>query len=488
MAKWWTLVAVCVATFMLLLDITVVNVALPYIERDLGSSFEDLQWVIDAYALTLAAFLLTAGSIADDLGRRRVFVAGLVVFTAASVLCGLSHTPLMLNLSRGLQGIGGGLMFATALALLASNYSGRDRGTAIGLWGATIGAATAVGPLVGGILVEVSGWEAIFFINLPIGIATVALTLTRVRESRDPHGGGVDWIGTATFSGALFAIIFGLIRGNAEDWSGGIITILIVGAGLLLAFVAYERRRPNAMLDLTLFRKPSFCGASIAAFVLSASMFSMFLYLTLYIQNILGYSALEAGLRFMPVTVVSFVAAPIAGKLSERHGARWFLAGGLALVALGLFLMSGVDPGDDWTALLAGFLVAGGGIGIANPALATTAIGVVEPARSGMASGINSTFRQVGIATGIAAWGAIFQHQVTARFEELAPSAPVRGDIADFVSFGVATRSGEPVLVRVAEQAFVAGLDHILILAAILAFAGAVLSGLLVRPSDFVGH
>ncbi len=488
MAKWWTLVAVCVATFMLLLDITVVNVALPYIERDLGSSFEDLQWVIDAYALTLAAFLLTAGSIADDVGRRRVFVAGLVVFTGASVLCGLSHTPLMLNLARGLQGIGGGLMFATALALLASNYSGRDRGTAIGLWGATIGAATAVGPLVGGILVEVSGWEAIFFINLPIGIATVALTLARVQESRDPHGRGVDWIGTLTFSGGLFAIILGLIRGNAENWNGQIVTVLLVGAALLLAFVAYERRRPNAMLDLTLFRKPSFCGASIAAFVLSASMFSMFLYLTLYVQNILGYSALEAGLRFMPVTVVSFVAAPIAGKLSERFGARWFLAGGLALVALGLLLMSGVDPGDDWTALLAGFLVAGGGIGIANPALATTAIGVVEPARSGMASGINSTFRQVGIATGIAAWGAIFQHQVTARFGELAPDAPVRGDVADFVSFGGATRSGEPVLMRVAEQAFVAGLDHILLLAAILAFAGAILSGLLVRPADFVGH
>ena len=488
MAKWWTLVAVCVATFMLLLDITVVNVALPYIERDLGSSFEDLQWVIDAYALTLAAFLLTAGSIADDLGRRRVFVAGLVVFTAASVLCGLSHTPLMLNLARALQGVGGGLMFATALALLASNYSGRDRGTAIGLWGATIGAATAVGPLVGGLLVEVSGWEAIFFINLPIGIITIAVTLARVQESRDPHGGGVDWIGTLTFSGALFAIVFGLIRGNAENWNGEIITILIVGAGLLLAFVAYERRRPNAMLDISLFRKPAFCGASIAAFVLSASMFSMFLYLTLYVQNILGYSALEAGLRFMPVTVVSFVAAPISGKLAERFGARWFLAGGLALVALGLLLMSGVDPGDDWTALLAGFLVAGGGIGIANPALATTAIGVVEPARSGMASGINSTFRQVGIATGIAAWGAIFQHQVTARFGELAPSAPVRGDIADFISFGGATRSGDPVLVRVAEQAFVAGLDHILLLAAILALAGAVLSGLLVRPSDFVGH
>jgi predicted MFS family arabinose efflux permease len=309
-----------------------------------------------------------------------------------------------------------------------------------------------------------------------------------VAESRDPHGGGVDWIGTVTFSGALFAIVFGLIRGNAEDWNGGIVTVLIVGAMLLLAFIAYERRARHPMLDITLFRKPAFCGASIAAFVLSASMFSMFLYLTLYVQNILGYSALESGLRFLPITLVSFALAPISGKLAERLGVRWFLAGGLALVGAGLLLMSGVDPGDDWTALLAGFLVAGGGIGITNPALATAAVGVVEPRRSGMASGINSTFRQVGIATGIAAWGAIFQHTVAARFAEVGGAVRVRGDVADFIAFGGATRSGEDRLVRLAETAFLAGLDRILLLAAILAFVGAVLSGLLVRPADFVGH
>jgi predicted MFS family arabinose efflux permease len=209
----------------------------------------------------------------------------------------------------------------------------------------------------------------------------------------------------------------------------------------------------------------------------------MFLYLTLYVQNILGYSALEAGLRFMPITLMAFAIAPVSGKLAERVGVRWFLAGGLALVGIGLLLMRGVDPGDDWTALLAGFLVAGGGIGLSNPALATAAIGVVEPSRSGMASGINSTFRQVGIATGIAAWGAIFQHVVAEEVEKT--PLVVDGDVADAIAFGAATRQGGDVA-RIAEQAFVAGQDRILLLAAILALAGAVVSGVLARPQDFV--
>ena len=488
MAKWWTLIAVCIATFMLLLDITVVNVALPYIERDLGSSFEDLQWVIDAYSLTLAAFLLTAGSVADRIGRRAVFLAGLAVFTVASALCGLAGSPLVLNLARGVQGIGGALMFATSLALLASAYQGRERGTAIGIWGATIGGAVAVGPLIGGVLTEWIGWEAIFYVNLPIGIYAIALTLQRVDESRDPQAGGADWIGTVTFSAALFLLVFGLIRGNAEDWGGPIVACLAGAAILLIAFVVVERRVANPMLDLQLFRKPSFSGASIAAFVLSASMFAMFLYLTLWVQNILGYSALQAGLRFLPITMVSFAIAPVSGKLSERYGVRWFLTCGLALVGIGLLLMRGVEPGDDWTALLAGFLIAGGGIGMTNPALATAAIGVVEPRRSGMASGINSTFRQVGVATGIAAWGALFQHQVTQKFvAEAGATANRLGDhVADFVSFGGAQQTGDQRVIRLAEAAFDSGLNEILLIAAVVALTGAVLTGLLVRPADFV--
>jgi EmrB/QacA subfamily drug resistance transporter len=491
--KWWTLVAVCTATFMLLLDITIVNVALPSIERDLGADLADLQWVVDAYALTLAALLLTAGSLADRVGRRRVFLIGLVGFTLASVLCGLATSPLTLNLARALQGIGGAFMFATSLALLASAYQGRDRGTAFGLWGATTGAAVAVGPLVGGVLTEGIGWEAIFFVNVPIGIVAVALTLARVEESKNPHASPLDWPGTVLFSAALFLLIFGLIRGNAEGWSSAPIVASLAGAAALMgAFVLVElRRRHDAMLDLSLFRVRSFNGASLAAFVLSASMFAMFLYLTLYIQNILGYSALESGIRFMPVTLLSFIVAPVSGKLAGRFGVRWFIAGGLVLVGAGLLLMGGLQAGDDWTALLAGFMVAGGGIGMVNPALATAAVGVVDPRRSGMASGINSTFRQVGIATGIAAWGALFQHVVRDEFVKGATRAGLQGaqqrggQVADFIAFGGARRSGNPQLARLGEQAFVAGLNHLLLLAGLLALAGAALCALLIQPADF---
>ena len=491
--KWWTLIVVCVATFMLLLDITIVNVALPEIERALDASFSDLQWVIDAYALTLAALLLTGGSLSDLFGRRLVFVVGIAIFTVASLLCALAGTPTVLNLARALQGVGGAFMFATSLALLASAYQGPDRGTAFGVWGAVTGASVAVGPLVGGVLTDGIGWEAIFLVNVPIGIGAILLALARVEESQAPTGGRIDWPGLVTFSGALFALIFGLIRGNPEGWGSALIVgCLAVALVLGVAFVLVERRSDQPMLDLSLFSKPAFVGASVAAFVLSASMFSMFLYLTLYIQNILGYSPLESGLRFLPVTLLSFFVAPVSGKLAERVGIRWFMGAGLACVGIGLLLMRGLQPGDDWTALLAGFMVAGAGIGLVNPALATAAVGVVEPRRAGMASGINSTFRQVGIATGIAGLGAIFQHVVASSFVEALGGRLPRGvdpsSVADFVSFGGARRIGNAAVERVAEQAFVDGLNDILLYAAIVAFTGAVLAALLTRPSDFYAH
>jgi EmrB/QacA subfamily drug resistance transporter len=495
--KWWTLLAVCVATFMLLLDITIVNTALPYIERGLNASFTDLQWVIDAYAVGLAALLLTGGSLSDRFGRRLVFVIGLAVFTAASLVCGLAGTPLMLNSARAIQGIGGALMFATALALLANAFRPNERGTAFGLWGATTGAAVAVGPLVGGALTEGFGWEYIFFINVPIGIGAIVMTLAKVQESRSPAEGGVDWAGLVTFSGGLVCLVFALIRGNAEGWSSGLIVGLLVAAVVLLvAFVVAEQRARLPMFDLSLLRRPSFDGASIAAFALSAAMFSMFLYLTLYIQNALGYTALEAGLRFLPVTLLSFAVAPVSGKLAERYGVRWFIAGGLAIVGVGLLLMRGVQPGDDWTALLAGFMVAGGGIGLTNPAIATAAIGVVEPQRSGMASGINSTFRQIGIATGTAALGAIFIHLVNSRADTFAAAAQqagarrpagAEGSFSDFISFGIFRRvgGGEPVLLA-GRDAFLYGLHQILLYGAVVAFVGALLCALLIRPADFL--
>jgi EmrB/QacA subfamily drug resistance transporter len=497
--KWWTLTAVGVAIFMLLLDITIVNVALPDIQHSLNASFTDLQWVVDAYALTLAALLLVSGSLADLIGRRRIFTIGLVVFTTASLACGLAGSPTMLTLSRAVQGIGGAMMFATSLALVAQAFRGPDRGTAFGVIGAVTGAAVAVGPLLGGILTDGLGWEWIFLVNVPIGIAAVVLTRAKVEESRDPRSGGVDVAGVVTFSGSLFCLIFALVRGNAEGWGSGLIVGLLVGAVVLLvSFILVERHSADPMFDLALFRKPAFAGASIAAFAISASLFAMFLYLSLYLQNILHYSPLQAGLRFLPVSVLAFVVGPVAGRLSARFPARLFLGGGLILVGLGMLLMHGVHVDSDWTTLLGGFIVAGVGVGLVNPPLASTAIGVVAPARSGMASGINSTFRQVGIATGIAGLGAVFQHRVESIVVSGLAGTPASGragQIAEAVSSGGGSRVTDAVpaparaeVGRVITEAFVGALNTLLVIGSVTALIGGVLAAVLVRPRDFVAQ
>ncbi|HTA33308.1 MAG TPA: MFS transporter [Solirubrobacteraceae bacterium] len=500
--KWWTLIAVSVAIFMLLLDITVVNVALPDIQRSLHSSFEDLQWVVNAYSLTLAAFLLTAGATADLIGRRRVFVMGLIVFTASSAVCGLSTTPLMLNLARAVQGTGGAMMFATSLALIAQAFHGKERGIAFGVFGGVIGAAVAIGPVVGGVITSGIGWEWIFFVNVPIGIAAVFLTLSQVSESRDPNAKGVDWIGLITFSGSLFLFVFALIQGNEKGWgSTRILSFLIGAAVLLVVFLIAEHRQARPMLDLTLFRRPAFAGASIVAFAVSSSMFSMFLYLTLYIQDVLGYDPLQAGLRFLPITLMTFVVAPFSGKLSVRVPVRLLLGVGMLCVSGGLLAMTAVDPSSGWTTLIPGFLLAGFGVGTINPPLASTAIGVVHYSRSGMASGINNTFRQVGIATGIAGLGAVFQHEVTSKTTgALVTTAPGREVVASAHDrLGGALVSGEvsqlarhlPPAARDAlghayRVGFTDAFTTILIIAASIALAGAICGFALVRGRDFV--
>lgn len=477
--KRWTLISVCLATFMLLLDITIVNVALPDIEKSLGASFSDLQWVIDAYALSLAAVLLAWGSAADLIGRKRVFLIGLVVFTLSSLLCGLAQSSLWLILARALQGVGGAAMFATSLAIIAATFEGRERGTAIGIWGATTGAAVAVGPLVGGFLTEQFGWEWIFIVNVPIGIAAVWVSSVSLRESRNPHARRIDVPGVLTLSFGLLLVIYGLVRGNADGWgSASIVGSLIAGAVLLVAFVAVEARSSEPMFDLSLFRNRSFTGASIVALTLSASMFSMFLYLTLYIQNGLGYSPLEAGIRFLPITVLAFIAAPFSGRLSSWIEPRLLMGGGMALVGIGLLLMRGLDASSSWTALLPGFLVAGLGIGLTNPALAQTAVGVVEMRRSGMATGINNTFRQVGIAIGTAGLGALFEHVASGK---LPGGASVTGG-------GAPTGTLPPAVHTQLLGAYTSGLDDTLLVAAIVALVGAALAFALVRRRDFVAQ
>ena len=405
--KWWTLLAVSVATFMLLLDITVVNVALPRIREDLGASFTDLQWVLDAYALTLAALVLTAGSLADRLGRRRIFAVGLGIFSLASLLCALAPDPTFLNLARAFQGVGGAAMFAVSLALIAQEFpGGRERGMAMGIYGATIGVAVAIGPLVGGALTDGLGWRSIFYLNVPIGVAAIVITYARLRESRDPHATRIDWAGVASFSGSLFLLVLALLRGNDEGWTSVAILSLFSGAAVLLAaFVAIEGRVREPMLPLELFRIPSFTGVQLAAFALSASLFAMFLYMTLYLQNYLGYSPFEAGLRYLPITLLAFTFSALAGGLIGRVPARLLMSLGLVMTGSGLLLMSGIEAGSGWTTLLAGFIVAGAGAGLLNPVIADVAVSVVPKERSGMAAGINDTFRQVGVAVGIAVWG-----------------------------------------------------------------------------------
>ncbi|HEX5610584.1 MAG TPA: MFS transporter [Solirubrobacterales bacterium] len=490
--KWWTLVLISTATFMLLLDITVVNVALPDIQRELNASLSSLQWVVDAYSLTLAAFLLTAGSLGDRLGRRRVFTLGFALFTFASFLCGIAGDPTLLNLARGLQGVGGAAMFATSLALIGQEFHGKDRATAFGVWGATVGGAVAIGPLVGGLITEHLGWEWIFFVNIPIGVTAIVLTERKIANVVSPDPEPVDLPGLVTFSSALFLLIFGLIRGNPEGWGSALIVACLGGAAVLLAaFVAIEARSAHPMLDLTLFRKPAFNGVSAVAFGLSAGMFAMFLYLTIYMQGVLDFSPLEAGLRFLPLTFLSFIASPIAGTLSHKVPIRILLGLGLGLVGVGLLLMHGVSPDSEWTALLAGFLIAGVGIGVTNPGIGQAAIAVVPVEKSGMGSGINTTFRQVGIATGIAGLGAVFQSRVDSKLADLLPNAPA--GLGELVASGGSRAAGAVApgpaherVVDAANQAFVSGFNEIILIAAVLSFVGAALGFLLVRSRDFV--
>jgi EmrB/QacA subfamily drug resistance transporter len=500
--KWWTLIAVCTGVFMLLLDITVVNVALPDIQRSLNSSFTDLQWVIDAYSLTLAAFLLTAGVVGDIFGRRNVFAAGLAIFSLASLLCGLSTTPLMLNLCRAVQGVGGAIMFATSLALIAGAFVGRDRGTAFGIYGAVVGGAVAIGPLLGGAITSAWGWRWIFFVNVPIGIIAIVITFMKIAPFKDEKAHRVDWIGFVTFSGSLFALVFALVRGNDLGWSStSIVSLLVASAVLMVIFFVNETRTREPMLDLGLFKIPAFVGVSIVAFTIAASIFAMFLYLTLYIQDDLGFGPLPAGIKFLPLTLLAFAVAPFAGRLTVRVQSRYLFGVGMLLIAGGLLWMSDTTPTSAWTVLLPGFILCGIGIGTVNPVLASGAISVVQPQHSGMASGANNTFRQVGIATGIAVLGAVFQTQIiahtTAALNKTADGVAVlhRGgsQLRGALSAGQLQQAtqhippaGRNALLTAYHQGFSATINHLMVIGAIVAFVGAVAGLVLVRQRDFV--
>ena len=472
--KWWTLGAASIGLFMLLLDITIVNVALPDIQKQLHASLSDLQWVIDAYALSLAALLLTAGALADRYGRRTVFAAGIAIFTLGSLLCGVAQDPLFLSLARAGQGVGGAVMFATSFALVAQAFHGKERGVAFGVLGAITGVAVAVGPVLGGALTSGISWRWIFFVNLPIAAVTIAITLRRVAESRDPGADRPDWLGFLTFSAALGALVYGLIESNSHAWgSTRIVGSLAAAALLLVAFVVAELRGRRPMFDLALLRNPTFVGGLAAAFAIAASLLSLITFIVLYVQNILGYSAIGTGVRLLALTGAIFLAAGIAGRLTAKVPVRLLVGPGFVLVGIGLLLMRGISPGSGWTHLLPGMIVAGIGSAFVNVPVASIAVGVVPPSRAGMGSGINSTLRQVGLAAGIAALGSIFAAKVRDGVMSGLAGSPLAHSshaLAQAIGSGRAAQAiaGAPPgargqLAAVSTSSFVAGLNDILL-------------------------
>ncbi|MEV6960355.1 MFS transporter [Streptomyces sp. NPDC051207] len=495
-ARGWTLAVVCIATFMLMLDLTVVNVALPDMRVSLDADFADLQWVLDSYALTLAAFLLTGGSIADRLGRKRVFNAGFVVFTLASLWCGLSQSILQLNLARGLQGVGAAVLFAVGPALIGHEFRGKDRGKAFGIFGGVVGLAIAFGPLIGGALTDALSWRWIFLVNVPIGVLALAVGALRIRESRNPSGHPVDWPGLVVFSSALGLLVTGFLRGHAEGWDSAPIVSMFTGSGVLLVlFVVIERRRgPAAMLDLSLFRIPTFNGMSAATLLWNATVLSAIFLQIGYLQNVLGFSPLETGVRFLPMTLTLFVVAGVTGLLTARVSPRLLAVVSGTLMAVGLGLVTLVRDDSEWTVLLPSMLVAGVGMGIYQPLRAALSVGMVEPEKAGMSSGIAETFQQVGVALGIAVFGAIFQSRAADSFAA-SPAAGELGDKAGEFGDAVATGAvGEMagalppetagMVTEAAHSAFVDGLQDVLIASAAVTAVGAVIALLCIRSRD----
>jgi EmrB/QacA subfamily drug resistance transporter len=454
-SKTLTLLAVCLGTFMLIIDVQIVVVALPSIRTALHTSFSDEQWTIDAYSLSLAALLLPTGSLGDILGRRRVFAVGLAAFTAGSLLCGVAGSGLELILFRALQGIGGATVFATSLALLAQTFEGRGFGIALGIWSAVVTLGLGCGPVLGGLLTEVS-WRLIFFVNIPVGVVAILLTLIGVQEFRPPDSRRIDLPGGAIFALGLVALIYGLIESSSSGWgSARVIIALAVALAALASFPLIERMRRQPMFDLSLLRKPTFVGGLVAALGMNGSLYAILLYLVLYLQNGLHYSALGTGLRLLVITVAAMATSILAGRLSQYVPIRWLIGLGLGLIGLGLLLMRGLHADTGWTHLILGMAIAGVGGGLVNPPLASTAVGVVQPQDAGMASGINSTFRQIGIATSVAVLGSIFDSKVAG-----ATAATLTGHYAS-------------------------ALNEVALIAACIAFAAGALALVLIRRKDF---
>jgi len=485
--RWWTLGAMCFALFMVMLDNTVVNVALPAIQADLDTSIAGLEWTVNAYTLSFAVLLVTGGRLGDIFGRRRVFLFGVVVFALASGLIGLAQTDTWLIAFRAVQGVGAAFMMPATLSIIANAFPPHERGKAIGTWAGVSAMALAIGPVVGGFLVEHVSWQSIFFLNLPVAALAVFVTLAAAQESRDETSTHhVDYAGVVTISVGLGALVLALVEGNSWGWgSPGILALVATALVALAAFAVAERRSVEPMVDFRFFASRSFLGANIVAFVVSFAMLAMFFFLALYMQNILGYSPLEAGIRFLPSTVVIIFVGPIAGRLTDAIGPRPLMTLGLVAVAISLFWQGHLAVDTGYGSLVGAFVLMGLGMGLVMSPMSTAAMNAVDQAKAGVASGVLSMSRMVGGTFGVAAMGALITGLGRGRIDELLPAlpAPRREALVEGLGFGSGDASG-PVADAVRE-AFVHALNNGLRIGAVVAALGAVAAAVLIadRPA-----
>ena len=457
--KWWTLMAVSFGLFMIMLDNTVVNVALPTMERDLHVRLASLEWVVVAYALTFASLMITGGKLADMFGRRRLFTIGLVIFTLASLACGLSSTIDTLIAARAVQGVGAALMNPATLSIIVATFPPKQRGQAIGIWAGVSALALAIGPLIGGLITQNVNWNWIFFINVPIGALGIVVTRLVIRESRDTsHEQSIDLPGLVTSIGFLFSLSYALIEGNRHGWaSAEILGLFAAAAVFLVALLLFEARQRLPMLDLSLFRIGAFAGANIVAMLVSLSMFGVFFFVSLYVQNILKYSPTMAGAIFLPMTVLIILIAPIAGKFSDRVGSRWLMGGGMTLLGFSLLLYQRVGLHSNFWTLVPSLLLGGVGMAMTMSPMTSAAMGAVPVDKAGVGSGVLNSFRQVGGSLGIAVMGAI---------------------VASYIHHLPKTLAGK--------QDYVNGLHAALAVSAAISFGAAIVAVLLVRTRSQV--
>jgi EmrB/QacA subfamily drug resistance transporter len=413
--KWWTLAAVTFGLFMIMLDNTVVNVALPAMQDDLGISQSGLEWVVNAYALTFGVLLLSGGKLADLLGRRRIFIVGLIIFTASSLACGLATGSAMLIAARTVQGVGAALMNPATLSIVTATFPPRQRGMAIGIWAGVSAMALAIGPLVGGILTEKINWSWIFFINVPIGVAGIVAARLFIDESRDTsHEQRLDLPGLISSGVGLFAISYALISTNHHSWTSPLVlSMFAIGAVALVVFVVLEMRQRLPMLDLSLFRDSTFAGANAVMLLTGVAMFGIFFFNSLFFQRIIGWSAIQTGAIFLPMTVLIMFIAPAAGKFSDRIGSRWLMAGGMLLLTGSLLLFAQLERTSNFWDVLPALILGGVGMALVMTPTTAAAMGSVPVDKAGVGSAVINSMRQVGGSLGIAVMGAVVATQVT---------------------------------------------------------------------------